>query len=257
MIILSECQLLCKRQQLLTVGKPSSKVANTSICQNDKFLKMPSVADKQPSLESLQSHFPLTYPVPNPVSHPHLISVKDLHREEDLLRNPSSFRTWWSAINAVREEFIAQQKLERSVEIPPELSSLLGPLATPLARNALQRLTYLYEAALVNFGGSFKLWKSYLSLRMSFVLGKPVVKKRAGGKKKLPEMKDALQDEKEDIEEWEGGLDGVVGWEEWKSLLATFERALMYLPKVRLQVNSYESPETLPSFVSCSYRVYG
>ncbi|KAF4604099.1 pre-mRNA-splicing factor syf1 [Pleurotus pulmonarius] len=193
---------------------------------------MPSVADKQPSLESLQSHFPLTYPVPNPVSHPHLISVKDLHREEDLLRNPSSFRTWWSAINAVREEFIAQQKLERSVEIPPELSSLLGPLATPLARNALQRLTYLYEAALVNFGGSFKLWKSYLSLRMSFVLGKPVVKKRAGGKKKLPEMKDALQDEKEDLEEWEGGLDGVVGWEEWKSLLATFERALMYLPKL-------------------------
>ncbi len=70
-------------------------------------------------------------------------------------------------------------------------------------------------------------------MRMSYVLGKQVVKKRAGGKKRFPEMKDALEEEKEDIEEWEAGLDGIVGWEEWKSLVATFERALMWLPKVR------------------------
>jgi hypothetical protein len=70
-------------------------------------------------------------------------------------------------------------------------------------------------------------------MRMSFVLGKPIIKKRSGGKKKLPEMKDALEDEKEDLEQWEGGLDPIVGWEEWKSLAATFERALMWLPKVR------------------------
>lgn len=76
------------------------------------------------------------------------------------------------------------------------------------------------------------MWKSYLTMRMSYVLGKQVVKKRAGGKKKFPEMKDALEEEKEDLEEWEAGLDGVVGWEEWKSLVATFERALMWLPKL-------------------------
>jgi pre-mRNA-splicing factor SYF1 len=70
-------------------------------------------------------------------------------------------------------------------------------------------------------------------MRMSFVLGKLVIKKKAGGKKKFPEMKDALEEEKEDLEEWEGGIDGVVGWEEWKSLVAAFERALMWLPKVR------------------------
>ena len=44
---------------------------------------------------------------------------------------------------------------------------------------------------------------------------------------------DELEEEKEDLEEWEGGLDGVVGWEEWKALVATFERALMWLPTVR------------------------
>lgn len=69
-------------------------------------------------------------------------------------------------------------------------------------------------------------------MRMSFVCGKPVIKKRAGGKKKLPEMKDALEDEVDDLEVWEGHLDPIVGWEEWRGLVATFERALMYLPKV-------------------------
>lgn len=194
---------------------------------------MPSVASKTPSLESLTSHFPLTYPVPNPATHSDLISTSDLHREEDLLRNPTSFRAWWTAINATREVAIALQKTERPSDLPEEVAALLGPLATPLARISLQRLTYLYEAALVNFSGSFKLWKSYINMRMSYVLGKLVIKKRAGGKKKLPEMKDALEDEREDLEQWEGGLDGVVGWEEWKSLVATFERALMWLPKVR------------------------
>jgi pre-mRNA-splicing factor SYF1 len=68
---------------------------------------------------------------------------------------------------------------------------------------------------------------------MSYVLGRQVIKKRAGGRKKLPEMKDALEEEKEDLESWEDGLDGVVGWQEWRSLIATYERALMWLPKVR------------------------
>lgn len=193
---------------------------------------MPSVASKQASIESLQAYFPLTFPVPNPSTNPDLISSTDLHREEDLLRNPSSFRAWWTAINVTREAYISSQKTERPPDLPQEVTSLLGPLATPLARISLQRLTYLYESALVQFPGSFKLWKSYLNMRMSFVMGKLVVKKRAGGKKKLPEMKDALEEEKDDLDQWEGGLDGIVGWEEWKSLVATFERALMWLPKV-------------------------
>jgi pre-mRNA-splicing factor SYF1 len=195
---------------------------------------MPSVASKTPSLESLTSNFPLTFPIPTPTTHADLISTNDLHREEDLLRNPSSYRAWWTAINNTREAFNALQKIEPEPDLPVEVVTLLGPLATPLARKSLQRLTYLYETALVQFPGSFKLWKSYLQMRMSYVLGKLVVKKKSGGKKKFPEMKDALEEERGDLEQWEGGLDGVVGWEEWKALVATFERALMWLPKVCL-----------------------
>ncbi|KAI0256478.1 spliceosome complex protein [Lactifluus subvellereus] len=188
--------------------------------------------DAGANLESLSASFPLTFPVPTPFTYPSLISVKDLHREEDLHRNPTSFRQWWSAINTTREAQNALLKLESLSDISPETRSLLGPLASPVARQSLQRLTYLYEAALVNFPGSFKLWKSYLQMRTSYVLGKQITKKKAGGKKRLPDIKDALEEEQEDLEQWEGGLDGVVGWEEWKILVATFERALMWLPKL-------------------------
>ena len=194
---------------------------------------MPSVASLRPSLQSLKDNVSLTKPVPTPLSHPGLLSTSDLTREEDLLRNPTSFRHWWTAIQTTKEACTAAQKTATAPDLEPAVARLLGPLATHEARLGLQRLTYLYESALVQFPGSFKLWKSYLLCRMSYVLGKFVQKKRAGGRKKLPEMKEALEDEKEDLEEWEGGLDGVVGYEEWRSLVATFERALMYLPNVR------------------------
>jgi pre-mRNA-splicing factor SYF1 len=215
---------------------------------------MPSVASKTPSLESLTSIFPLTFPVPSPTTHPDLISSKDLHREEDLLRNPSSYRAWWTAINNARETFNTLQKTEREPDLPAEVVALLGPLSTPLARKSLQRLTYIYEAALVQFPGSFKLWKSYLQMRMSYVLGKLVVKKKSGGKKKFPEMKDALEEERGDLEQWEGGLDGVVGWDEWKILVAMFERALMWLPKVgsiNILSASAKAMGSYPAYGSC------
>ncbi|KAF8418902.1 hypothetical protein L210DRAFT_967676 [Boletus edulis BED1] len=194
---------------------------------------MPSVAEKSSKLESLSAHFPLTLPVPTPTTHPQLLAVQDIHREEDLLRNPSSFRAWWTAIQNTREAFNALLKEERRANSSlDESAQLLGPLSTPLARRSLQCLTYLYESALVQFPGSFKLWKSYLQMRASYVLGKLVHKKQAGGRKKFPEMKEALEEERESIEEWESGLDGVVGWEEWKALIATYERALMWLSKL-------------------------
>lgn len=194
---------------------------------------MPSAVPITPSLESLTSHFPLTFPTPTPTTHENLVSPKDLHREEDLLRNPSSFRHWWTAIQTTKEASASLQKLEGPSDLSSDAAALLGPLSSQNARKSLQRLTYLYEAALAQFPTSFKLWKSYLQTRMSFVLGRLIIKKRAGGRKKFPEMREALEEEKEDLEQWEGGLDGVVGWEEWKALVATFERALMWLPKVR------------------------
>ncbi|KAF8163140.1 protein prenylyltransferase [Crassisporium funariophilum] len=193
---------------------------------------MPSVAQKRPSIEELSAYFPLSFPVPKPTTHPDLILTKDVQREEDLLRNPTSFRAWWSAINSVRESYTSLQKTEANSTIPEDILIVLGPLASPLARVTFQRLTYMYEAALAQFPNSFKLWKSYLTMRMSFVLGKLIIKKRSGGKKKFPEMKDALEEAEDEVEQWDAPLDPIVGWEEWKSLIATFERALMWLPKL-------------------------
>lgn len=186
--------------------------------------------EESPDFDSLQSLFPLTWPIPTPVTHAHLLQPADLLREEDLQRNTGSFRHWWTAIHATRDEVVAQQK--KSVSNDPVLEQALGLLSTPDARLGLQKLTYLYEAALAYFPTSFKLWKSYLQMRALYVLGKGVKPKRAGGRKKLAEIKDALEDELANAESWDGGIDGVIGWEEWKSLVAVFERALLWLPTV-------------------------
>ncbi|KAK2467051.1 hypothetical protein APHAL10511_001309 [Amanita phalloides] len=193
---------------------------------------MPTATATKPSYNQLAALFPLTFPVPSPATHPELVTPSDIHREENLLHNPNSFHAWWSAINTVRESFFALQRKETAPDLPDDVVLLLGPLASPLARLYLQRLTYLYESALRQFAGSYKLWKAYLNIRTSFVCGKPIIKKRAGGRKKFPDMKDDLEEELEDIEDWENGLDGILGWEEWKVLVATFERALMWLPKM-------------------------
>lgn len=193
---------------------------------------MPSVSSSTSSLEDLKTLARLTFPLPTPVNDDNLLTTNDINREEDLLRNPSSFRHWWSAIQTTKDACTALQKTAPQPELDSEVAELLGPLATPVARLSLRRLTFLYESALAQFPGSFKLWKSYLHTRMSYVLGKFVQKRRAGGRKKYPDMKDALEDEKDDLEEWEGGLDAVVGFDEWKNLVATFERALMWLPHV-------------------------
>ena len=217
---------------------------------------MPSVAASTHSLDGLKSSLRLTFPTPSPLNNAELHTTSDINREEDLLRNPSSFRHWWSAIQSTKDACTALQKAAPPSDLEPKVAALLGPLASPVARLGLQRLTYLYESALAQFPGSFKLWKSYLHTRMGYILGKFVQKKRAGGKKKFPEMKDALEDEKEDLEEWEGGLDGIVGYEEWKNLVATFERALMWLPHVCFfPLRPFKN--RLTDVSTCSYHAYG
>ncbi|KAI6001849.1 hypothetical protein EDD15DRAFT_2472500 [Pisolithus albus] len=46
---------------------------------------------------------------------------------------------------------------------------------------------------------------------------------RDGGGKKYPALRDALEEEHDYSEEWDGGLDGVVSLEEWKSLVVIYE----------------------------------
>ena len=187
------------------------------------------------TIASLSAPFPLTWPVPTPLKNPNLLTSNDIHREEDLLRNPSSFRLWWSTIFAVKDSIVADQKAASTSSLSPQVTHTHGPLATQEARIGLQRLVYLYESALVNFPTSFKLWKAYLQMRCSYVLGKGIKPKRAGGRKKWAEIKELIEEEEFEFERYEGGLDPVVGWPEWKALIAVFERALTWLPSVRLK----------------------
>ncbi|KAG8798080.1 pre-mRNA-splicing factor syf1 [Serendipita sp. 398] len=177
---------------------------------------------------SLGALFPLTWPIPSPTTHKHLLQLSDLSREEDLQRNAGSFRHWWTAITSTKDAIVAQQK--KANPASPYVDKTLGMLSTPEARLGLQKLVYLYESALACFPTSFKLWKAYLQMRCLYVLGKSTKPKRAGGRKKLAEMREALEDELETAETWDSGLDGVIGWEEWKALVATFERAITWLP---------------------------
>lgn len=191
------------------------------------------MAEDAPSFDSLSALFPLTLPIPTPLTHPDLLTTRDVHREEDLMRNPDSFRQWWSTIITVKDAAVAEQK-RASTSASQERQVLGLQLATAEGRLALQRLTYLYESALARFPTSFKLWKAYLQTRCLYVLGKGTKKKRAGSRKKWAEMKEAMEDEELELETYEDGLNPVVGWLEWKALVATFERALMWLPTVRI-----------------------
>ncbi|KAG9122719.1 pre-mRNA-splicing factor syf1, partial [Ceratobasidium sp. 392] len=155
------------------------------------------------TLDALASVLPVTVPIPTPVNNTSLLSPADISREEDLLRNPGSFQSWWSAIQAVKEQAISSQKSQ--LKSLGDAHDVLGPLASPIARNNVQRLTYLYESALVHFPRSFKLWKAYLRMRTFYVLGKAIKPKRAGARKKYAEMKEAMEDEGLEQETWEGG----------------------------------------------------
>lgn len=200
-------------------------------------------ADSFPSAsaEELAALFPLTSPVPTPLSHPHLIHPSTLAAEEDLLAAPS-FQAWWDHIHATRRRLALVEQDELATLGPAaddSRAAVLGPLRTEAARLTLQTVTSLYERALAVFPTSFKLWKSYLLFRHALVLGPAAV---AGSKKDKPALKSAkrkldtaeLLAEARVHAEWDGGLDGVVGFEEWRALVATGERMVAWLPNVRL-----------------------
>ncbi|ORY34933.1 hypothetical protein BCR39DRAFT_515684 [Naematelia encephala] len=192
------------------------------------------MSDSTPSLISdLSSRFPLTYPIPTPLTHPQLISSADLATEEDLLHNPENLRSWLSYASQIKDR-ISKTAPPRSDPLSAE-EKLLGPLASHVEREGLQSLVCIYERALAVFPTSFKLWRSYFSTRQNFVLGNLTeeakkarqhqAKRGAAYKTNVSELLEGV----EDANQWEGGLDGVVGYEEWKSLFATGERMLAWL----------------------------
>lgn len=194
-----------------------------------------TMADED-ALSQLTQLFPLTNPVPNPAKDPALIPAADIALEQELLRNPDNPRQWLSYI-----EHITSSNFHRRPPPDDNLSSaqieLLGPLASASQRLALQRIVSIYERALAVFPTNYRFWKAYLDARAQFVLGpceggeEHLRKMVRAGRKNL-EVGPTLLEEDEDREKWETGLDGLVGWVEWRSLAAAYERALMWLPRV-------------------------
>ncbi|WVR08250.1 pre-mRNA-splicing factor SYF1 [Kwoniella sp. DSM 27419] len=186
-------------------------------------------------IDSLSSRFPLTFPIPTPSSHAHLISAQDLATEEELIHNPENLRSWLSYIHQIKDRIAKSEppKLSRDGLSPEE--ELLGPLATHTAREGLQKLTMIYERALAVFPTSFKLWRAYYTTRQAYVLGELTAdaktarqhhsKRGASFKTNVRELLEAA----DDANQWEGGLDGVVGYDEWRALIATGERMLACL----------------------------
>ena len=86
-------------------------------------------------------------------------------------------------IQPTRRVFRVFQRAEE-LNLPEEVAALLGPLASPAARHVLQRLAYLYNAALTQIPGFSELWNFYLHKGMLNV--------RAGGGKKISNMKDVF-----------------------------------------------------------------
>ena len=191
-------------------------------------------------IDRITENFPLTFPIPSPSTHEDLIPFDDLVFEQELLRNPDNIRTWMDYISHVEETNYRKRPIP-----DPEMSSdgvkLLGFLSDKALRLALQRTVGLYERALSVFPTSYKLWRRYLSARAFFVLGEPH-DGSAGRRQRLLqttnpslEMGPALLDmrrEEELQEYWHFALDGTLGWKEWRSLAAAYERALQWLPNM-------------------------
>ena len=124
------------------------------------------------AIDRIAESFPLTFPIPSPLTHKDLIPLDDLVFEQELLRNPDNIRTWMDYISHVDETNYRKRPIP-----DPEMSSdgvkLLGFLSDEALRLALQRIVGLYERALSVFPTSYKLWRRYLSARAFFVLGEP------------------------------------------------------------------------------------
>lgn len=189
-------------------------------------------------MEHISQLFPLAFPIPSPTTHESLIPHDDLILEQELLRNPDNLRTWLAYISHVEEVNFAKRPTP-DAWVSSEGVKLLGFLSDASQRLALQRIVSLYERALAVFPTSYKLWHRYLNARARFVLGDPREGAEAHRRRVLQssntslEMGPTLLDMRKDEEgqdAWNYALDGVLGWKEWRSLAAAYERALAWLP---------------------------
>ncbi|KAM0787100.1 hypothetical protein ACM66B_006356 [Microbotryomycetes sp. NB124-2] len=201
-----------------------------------------------PSLAELSRHLPLTSPVPTFASEPSLLDSSRLTAEHDLARNPGQLSRWLQHIQLVLEQVEQTEKAQRGQATQAERAVLGHKLSLPAGRLGLQLITDVFERALANQPRNYQLWKQYLKLRSLYVLGQPqqqlklgLTKKKRGSDgqgRSMTEFLEAGRGEYDELEPaerdveglWDGALDGVVGWDEWRALAAVHERALMWLP---------------------------
>jgi pre-mRNA-splicing factor SYF1 len=204
--------------------------------------------------EKMAELFPITRPFPDPMQDIDLIPQEDIALEQDLLLNSTNPRAWQNYIKHVCTTNRPSDSQSFFHDPDSHLSSsqlsLLGPLSSSSNRLALKRITFVYERALSLFPSTYTLWKDYLLQRMKYVLGEPKggmdafwAKQIKVGKEKLEVGPTLLTGKEEGEEEWDwgtlqgslGALDGRVGYQEWHSLAAVFERALRFHPRVSEQ----------------------
>ena len=188
-------------------------------------------------LERIQRLLPLTYPVPAPGTHDGLVPADDYALEQELLRNPDNMRTWSAYITHVEETNYRKRPIPDAWLSSAGVEQL-GLLSDETQRLALQRIVSIYERAIAQFPTSYRLWYNYLRARSRFVLGdlrggeEEARKRMIQGSTQLelgPTLLDSRREE-EQQQVYERALDGIIGWQEWRSLAAAFERALMWLP---------------------------
>lgn len=176
----------------------------------------------------------LTVPPPSPLTRPDLIDVGSLAIEEDLAVHPDHLNAWIRYADTISK----RPGNDADGSKDNQNDELLGPLATPSSQRKLEQLTLIYERALAIFPTSYKLWKRYLTTRQSFILGPldpAAVKAHKANAGRAASTKLSVTHTLEFAAsecKWTGGLDGTVGYLEWKSLVATGERAIQCLPHV-------------------------
>ena len=196
----------------------------------------------QDAYSQLLDLFPLTVPYPDPSKNQDIVPASDIALEQELLRNPDNFRIWSSYITHVIDTNV-QKRPQPDDNLSSAQVALLGTLCSASQRLALQRITSIYERAIAQFPTRYSLWRDYLELRSSFVLGEPKGGIEAKHKRELQASKENIDFGPSLLETndtshddygptFRGGLDGIVGWIEWRSLAACFERALMWLPNM-------------------------
>ncbi|KAE8245080.1 hypothetical protein A4X06_0g5835 [Tilletia controversa] len=201
----------------------------------------------EPTAAGASSFFPLAWPIPLPTTDDDLVPLADISFEQDLLLNASNLRTWNSYIshiittntvhapihNIAPDHTLSQDEIQK-----------LGPrFASHSQRTAYRRIVSIYERAIAVSPYSYSLWRDYLLLRSTYVLGSPRGGPLAARKRMLkaalqnldlgPTLLDRSKGEAEE-NDWEHSqaLDGEYGLEEWRSLAATYERAIRCLPKM-------------------------